>query len=376
MSNTFITPTMVARDAAIAISNRLLVGNLVTRDKENLFTAAKRGDSVKVTVPPAVSDASEFTGTTVAGAVTETEVDLTLEKHFYKRVDLTTKEKSLELSDFTRLVTVPNVQGIQESIDKYFLRIMQVFRKNLSGTVGNRPSTVAHVAAANQKLNDLKVIANGRVALVDTTVEAALIQLPLFTSGDYGQDGPTALREAQIARRMNLDFFRDANLGAFTRSAAAGDITGTVLVDGTVAAGEDTLHIDGITNATGTIYAGTAFTIAGDATRYVVRKDATIADHEVDLLITPVLAAQATDEAAITFEAAGYSNLVYHPNAVAGAIVAPTPLAMGSAVESFNGVSIRVSMDSSIASLADSIVYDVFVGGRVIQPDGGALFCG
>jgi hypothetical protein len=49
---------------------------------------------------------------------------------------------------------------------------------------------------------------------------------------------------------------------------------------------------------------------------------------------------------------------------------------MGSSVQSFNGVSIRVSMDSSIASLSDSIVYDVFVGARVVEPDGGALFCG
>lgn len=376
MANTFITPLLVARDAAISLSNRLLVGNLVTRDKEQMFTAAKIGDSVKVTVPPAVSDASEFSGTTSASAMTETEVDLTLEKHFYKRVDLTTKQKSLELSDFTRLITVPNIQGIQESIDKFILRNMQVFRKNLAGTIGNRPSTVAHYAAGMKLLNDNKIVLPGRIALIDTTVATSLIQIEQFTSGDFGDDGPTALREGQIARRLGLDFFQNANLGAFVRSAAANDIAGTVLVDGTAAAGGTTLHIDGITSTTGTIYAGCAFTIAGDSTRYVVRKDASIAGNEVDLLITPTLAAEAADGAAITFEAAGYSNIIYHPYAVAAAIVAPQPLAIGSAVESFNGVSIRVSMDSSITSLADSIVYDVFVGCRVIQPDGGCLVAG
>lgn len=376
MANTFITPLLVARDAAISLSNRLLVGNLISRDKEGLFTAAKVGDSIKVTVPPAVSDASEFTGSTSASDMTETDVDLTLEKHFYKRVDLTTKQKSLELSDFTRLVTVPNIQGIQESIDKFILRNMQVFRKNLAGTIANRPSTVAHYAAGMKLLNDNKVIGPGRVALIDTTVATSLIQIDEFTSGDFGADGPSALREGQIANRLGLAFYQNANLGAFSRSAAANDIAGTVVVDGTVAAGGKTLHIDGITSATGTIYAGCAFTIAGDSTRYVVRKDAAIASNEVDLLITPALAAQATDGAAITFEAAGYSNIIYHPYAVAGAIVAPQPLAVGSAVESFNGVSIRVSMDSSITSLADSIVYDVFVGCRVIQPEGGCLVAG
>lgn len=379
MGNTFITPSMVARDAAITLDDRLVVGNLVARDKEGLFTAGKVGHSVKVTVPPAVSDASEFSGSTSAADQTETEIDLTLEKHFYKRIDLTTKQKSLELSDFTRLVTLPAVQGIAESIDKFFLRNMQVFRKNLTGTVGNRPSTAAHVAAANKTLNDLKVMGSGRIALVDTTVEASLTQLTNWASQDYGQDGPSAVREGYLARRWGFDFVRDANLGAFSRSSAAGCLTGSPVTKddaGVLAVGDTSITVDGITDATGTIYAGTAFTLAGDATRYVVRKDATIASNTVTLTITPGLAADPGDGAVVTWEAAGYSNLVYHLNAVAGAIVAPVPLAQGSSVQSFRGVSLRVSMDSSITSLADSIVYDVFVGCRVIQPDGGALFCG
>lgn len=379
MGNTFVTPEMVARDAAITLDDRLTVGNLVARDKEGLFTAGKIGDSVTVTVPPAVTEASEFTGSTSAGNLTETEIDLTLEKHFYKRIDLTTKQKSLELSDFTRLVSVPAMQGIALSIDKFFLRNMQVFRRNLTGSVGNRPSTAAHVAAANKTLNDLFVVSSGRIALVDTTVEASLTQLNNWSSQDYGADGPSALREGFLARRWGFDFVRDANLGEFLRSAAANDIAGTVLTKddaNALAVGDTQIVIDGITSATGTIYAGTAFTLAGDSTRYVVRKDATIASNTATLTITPALAADPGDGAEVTFEAAGYSNLVYHPNAVAGAIVAPTPLAVGSSVASFRGISVRVSMDSSLTSLADSIVYDVYVGCRVIEPNGGALFCG
>jgi hypothetical protein len=379
MGNTFVTPEMVARDAAITLDDRLIVGNLVARDKEGLFTAGKIGDSVKVTVPPAVTEASEFSGSTSAGDLTETEIDLTLEKHLYKRIDLTTKQKSLELSDFTRLVSVPAMQGIALSIDKFFLRNMQVFRRNLTGTVGNRPSTAAHVAAANKTLNDLFVVSSGRIALVDTTVEASLTQLNNWSSQDYGADGPSALREGFLARRWGFDFIRDANLGAFSRSAAANDIAGTVVTKddaNALAVGDTQIVIDGITSATGTIYAGTAFVLAGDTTRYVVRKDAAIASNTATLTITPGLVADPGDGAALTFEAAGYSNLVYHPNAVAGAIVAPTPLAVGSSVASFRGISVRVSMDSSLTSLADSIVYDVYVGCRVIEPNGGALFCG
>jgi len=376
MGNTFITPQLVARDAAIAAANRLVVGNIVSRDKEKLFTADKIGDEVKVTIPPAVVDAGEFTGETVASEQTETEVSLKIEKHFYKRVDLTTKQRSLELSDFTRLVTLPAVTGIMSSVDKFISRKMQVFRANLTGTVGNRPSTMAHIAAATKSLNDRWIPKSGRIALIDTTVEQSFSQLAQFTSQDYGADGPAALREAILGRRYGFEYVTDPNLGAFSRSAAANDIAGTVLVDGTVALGGTTLHIDGITSTTGTIYAGTVFTIAGHTSRYVVTADATIAGNECDVAIYPALEAEATNEDAITFEAAGYSNLVYHPAAIAAAIVAPTPMLTNSSVQSFMGVSIRVTLGGSVVTLADSVVYDVFVGSRVLQPEGGALFCG
>lgn len=376
MSNTFITPTLVARDAAIASANRLIVGNLISRDKEGQFTANKVGDEIKVTIPPAVTDASEFTGSTAASDQTETQVGLKIEKHFYKRVDLTTKQKSLELSDFTRLVTVPAISGLMASADKFMLRKMQVFRQNLVGTVGNRPSTMAHIAAATKKLDDLFVNPNGRIALIDSTVKESLSQLAQFQSRDYGDDAPAGLRDGTLGRRYGFLFAMDQHLGAFTRSEAAGDITGTVLTNGTPAVGATTISIDGITNATGTIYAGTVFTLAGDTTRYVVAKDATIASNAADLEITPALVAAPGDGAALTFEAAGYSNLVYDPYAVAGAIIPPVPLAVNSAVEFYNGVGVRVSMGSSLVSLSDSIVYDIFVAGRVIQPNGGALFAG
>lgn len=372
MSNTFITPTLVARDAAITLANRLIVGNLVSRDKEAIFTGQKAGDSIKVTVPPAITDAAEFSGSTSATDVQEKQIDLTLEKHFYKRIDLTSKQKSLELSDFTRLVLVPNIAGIAESIDKYLLKQMQVFRKNLTGTVGNRPSTMAHIAAATKTLNDLKLTKAGRIALVDSTVEQSLSQLAQFQSQDYGADAPAGLAEATLGRRYGFNFVTDVNLGAFDR----GDIAGTVLTNGAPAAGASSLSVDGLTAATGTIRAGTVLTIAGDTTRYVVRKDATIAGNAADLTVAPALAAAPGDNAAITFEAAGYSNVVFHPNAISAAIVAPAPLNTNSSVQTFNGFSVRVSMDSSLASLSDSMVIDVFCGARVIEPDGGALFCG
>jgi hypothetical protein len=372
MGNKFITPTHVARDASIVLNDLLVVGHILHRDKEAKFKGSKIGDSMKVTVPPVLGDADEFSGSTSATNIVETEIDLTLEKHFYKRVDLTTKQKSLELHDFTRLVTVPVMRSFSQSIEKYLTNQLQVFRHVLSGTVTNRPSTAAHIAAANKALNDAFISKSGRVALIDTTVESSLLQLAQFESRDKGDDGPSGLRNATLGTRYGFTYHPDALLGAFSR----GDVGGTVLVSATTAAGSETLVIKDLSEAAGTIRAGTVFVIAGDTTRYVVRKDAKAASNVATLTIYPALKAQAAGDAGITFEAAGYMNLAFHPAAVTAAIVAPDPLNVNSVVQSINGISVRVSMDSSITTLADSVVFDLFVGARVIQPNGGCLFCG
>lgn len=371
--NKFVTPTAVARDASVILGNLLTVGNLVSRDKEQIFTGGKVGDTIKVSVSPVFGDANEFVSTTTATNVIQGEVELKLDKHFYVRVDLTTKQKSLELPDFTADVVAPAMRSISQSIDKYFTSKMQVFRANLTGNVANRPSTLLHLAAANQTLNDALISNSGRVALVDTTVEASLLQLSEFKSVDFGADKPAGLRDAILRRAFGFDFYRDALLGEFDR----GDVIGTVQADGGAAKGATTVALKSFTNADGVIKAGTVFTAAGTATRYVVVKDAVKATNKATVEVYPALTAAINNEDAITFEAAGYSNLVYHPSAVAGAIVAPEALWGGnSAVQSINGISVRVSMDGSINSLSDSVVFDVMTGCRVIQPNGGALFCG
>ena len=372
MANTFVTPTMVARDASIVLNNLLVVGNIVGRDKEAQFTGSKIGDSLKVTVPPVFGDANEFGGSTNATDVTESEIDLTLEKHFYQRIDLTTKQRSLELHDFTRLVTIPAMRSISQSVDKYMLAHLRVFAAQLAGTVTSRPADIGHLAAANKALNDALIPASGRQMLVDTTVESSLLQQNAFISQDYGSDGPTGLRNATLGTRYGFTFVVDALAGAHDR----GDVAGSVLVDGTTAAGNDTITLKDFTNATGTVKAGTVFTIAGDDTRYVIRKNVEKASNGGVFRIYPALQSQAAGDAAITFEAAGFQNIAFHPNAVTAAIVAPEPLSTNSSRQAINGIGVRVSMSSSTISLADSIVYDVFTGFRVIQPNGGCLVGG
>lgn len=371
MSNTFVTPTAVVRDAAIYLAKRLVVAGNISRKVESVFSG-KAGDTVKVKVPMAVTEASELTSTTSAETLTQTSVDVALEKHFYKRVNLTTKDSKLNLDDFTETITRPAMEGIALSIDKYLIRKMQLgFFGRYSGTITNRPSTAAHVLAAHKLLDDKYVAQMGRVGLIDTTVKQSLLATDAFINMNYGADN--ALKDLELGYRLGAKWAVDPASAAFAR----GDIAGTLDLGANVAAGASSISVDAFTDATGTVKAGTVLTIAGDTTRYVVTADATIAANSATLLVSPVIAANASKDAVVTIEGARYGNFLFVPGSVAGAIIAGDPLpGMNSVTYTYQDVTVRFSQDGSLSTLSSDAVFDVMVGGEVINADGGCIIGG
>ena len=372
MANTFITPTAVVRDAAIYLAKRLYVASHISREVEKTF-GAKVGDTVKVRAPMAVSEASELSTTTSAENVTQTSVDVTLEKHFYKRATLTSKEQKLSLDDFTRTITAPFMSGIALSVDKYLLKKMQIgFALNVSGTVTNRPSTATHFLAAHKKLDDSYVTQQGRVGLIDTTVKQSLLGDAAFINMTYGADN--ALRDLELGSRLGAAWVPDPASGAFDR----GTVAGTLDLHANVAKDAETISLDGFSDASGTLNAGTVLTIAGDTTRYVVTADATVASNAAaSVSVSPAIAANAAKDSVVTVEGARYGNFLFVPGAVAGAIVAPDPLpGMQSVTYTYDGVTVRFSQDGSISTLSSDVVFDVLVGGEVISSTGGVIVGG
>ncbi len=74
----------------------------------------------------------------------------------------------------------------------------------------------------------------------------------------------------------------------------------TLAVDGTTALGSGTITLDA-SGMRGWMYAGVKFTIAGDATVYTVSTDLEAASNALTgLAFTPVLAAEAADDAVVT----------------------------------------------------------------------------
>jgi len=371
MSNTFITPSAVVRDAALYLNDSMLLGNLVNRNVEQTF-ATKVGSTVKVKGVPSFGTADEFISSTSATNVVEGATDVTIEKHFYKRVDITSDEALLSVDDFNQQVTLPAVRALIRGVDSYFLqKIVGGFARNIVGTAGSSPSTHAHILAAEKKIFDNRGDNSQLIGVISSTAHASFSALNVFTSQDYGAERPAGLRSNSLGMMSGINWFRTPNAG----SLAHGDIAGTVLVDGTVATGT-TLHVDGFDSATGVVNEGARFVIAGDATVYTVTAKATIANSECDLIITPTLAAQATNEAAITFQTAPTTNVVYNPMGVAGAILPGPVMGPQTAVASVNGLGMRIISDISTSTLAGTWVFDLYAGCKVTMNEFGAVLQG
>lgn len=374
MANTFKLTAKVIRDAAIILSENLVAANLCNRDIEQPF-AEKVGDEIEVKVVPDAGEADEFTGTTTASNITETSTKIKLEKHFYKRHDLTSKEMTLQVDDFVIQVIAPMVLSIARSVDKYLIaKWAGSFARYLVGSDGTSPTTMAHILAGRKAIIDNLAPYRNMAGIIDTTAEAALLQLAQFTSADYGVDRPAALREGVLGKAHGATFFTSQNaITAFNR----GDIAGTVTVAGAGQTGTS-INVTAFTAATGTVKEGTRLTAAGLTGTYTVVEDAVIASNAATLKLDRAMNASPTNTGAVTFSTAFKQNLLYNIRAAAGCIIAPAPLSGGveGGVENHNGLSIRIGMQGSLSGLSNTIVADVFCGGKVIYPKAGVVLQG
>ena len=372
MANTFVDTDLVVKDASLYLSDQLLAANLMNRSIEGAY-ATKVGQTIKVKVPVTLGSAAHLSSTTSATDITETSSDVIIEKHFYKRVDVTSDQSTFSLSNFTEDITIPAVNSLIRSVEDYSIgKIVGGFSDNVAGTIGTEPSTLAHIAAAEKVIFDNRGDMNGLAAILDSTAYASFWQLDKFTSVDYGAERPQALREMGLGKLGGISYFRSPNAGTFSQ----GDIAGTVLCKGAVAVGDTTITADGFTAATGYVEEGTKFTVAGTADVYTVTKRTAIASHTAILPISPAATTIEDDDDALTFGTAQKECVIYNPKGVAGAIVPGAVLGANQAAASYNGIGLRVTNDVSTSTLAGSWVFDLYCGVRVVRPEYGVLLQG
>jgi hypothetical protein len=114
MSNTFITPTVVANEFLMQLESALVMGNLVHRGFSKDFV--KVGDTITVKRPATFTAEPVQSGMSVQG-VTESSISLKIDHREGVLVTYTAEDASLKISDFNAQITIPAVRAIAEKID-------------------------------------------------------------------------------------------------------------------------------------------------------------------------------------------------------------------------------------------------------------------
>lgn len=370
LANTFLTTTLIAREALIRLRNKLVMKALVYGDYNSTFQ--KQGDTIRVKKPP-VYVADEFGGTINLQDIGEDSVNVTLNHIADVSVNWTSKEKALDLDQFGLQVLDPAMEAIAQKIDE---DIMKEFYKEVPffvGTSGTTPDGLDDFANAALMLNNKKVPNAGRNGVWDPTAYSKFSILDAIVHAD--KSGSTAaLREGSIGRIQGMDNYWSQNVQ--THTAGTFVAVSAPKINTLAVVGSNTLVLKGGAG-TETILAGDVFSVStgGVDYYYAAASNAAASGGVVTVTTTTkVLAAHAVDNV-ITFPdktAGGHvANLSFIRNACAF-VSRPLEVPMGGVSgysTNFEGISLRVTAGYDMTTKKEILSIDTLYGIKAVYPE-------
>lgn len=211
MANTFLTPSIIAKEALMVLRNNAVMANLVHRDFSNDFVAGV-GDTITIR-KPAKFVANEFTGSgpiTVQDA-TENSETVKMDKLLDVSFSVTSADMAMNIQDFSKQLLVPAMQAFADKIDNYILSLGD---KITNKVVQADAVTSTDVVDARAFLTKAAAPLTERRFVYNSDVEANLLKTDLFINASAVGDEGTALREASLGRKFGMDFYVDQNMDA------------------------------------------------------------------------------------------------------------------------------------------------------------------
>ena len=394
MSNTILTPTVIAKEALRILSNNLIFVNKVNRTWEGEFdkevNGYKPGSSVNIRKP------ARFTSTTsVPLAVqdfTEQYTSLSINTQRHVDVKFSSQELTLNLTDFSTRVLEPVMTQLANDIDTDALQMYQDVN-NIVGTPGSTPNSFLSLGNAFARLGQEAAPTTPLTTVLDPL---ASIYMADAMKGLFSQDIVNEAIESGSINRI----LSDVKMAQGIRQHTVGTLGGTPLVNGTTVSGATTLVTDGWTAAAANrLKKGDVFTIAGvyavnpltRQTTGVLRNFVVTADTASDgsgnatIPIYPAIissgalqtvTALPADNAALTIltgsSATSYAqNMMFHRDAFAFASV-PLEMPKGvdfSAMERYKGITVRVVRQYDINNDQLPCRVDVLYGYKTVFPE-------
>lgn len=168
MSNTILTPNIIANEALDVLRTNAVMANLVHRDYSSEFVAGV-GDTITVR-KPATFEAKEFTTEVEVQDATEGKVPVKMDKLLDVTFAVTSKELTMGIVDFSAQFLVPAMQAFADKIDGYLLALEKDVTNRVDHTKG--AIAVADIIAARKFLVDAKAPSTERRFVYGSQAEA------------------------------------------------------------------------------------------------------------------------------------------------------------------------------------------------------------
>ena len=351
MANTFLTPSVVAREALMVLENNLVMANLVHRDYSDEFVQV--GDTVTIR-KPAKFTAKNFAGAIVRQDASEGSVAVKIDRHRDVSFEVTSKEMTLDIKDFSSQLIAPAMRAIAQAVDEDLLNECANIAASVQATAD--PSDLADLAALAKTLDAAMAPLDQRRLVLSTAHKYRYALTDNLSKVAYAGSGET-LRNAELGRVYTLDTYMDQNcpdsLSAAPGTAGAYQVTGT--------AGATVVALTGVSAATATVKKGDCFIL--DGYRYHFTEDKTAVSGAVAQVgIDCELVKDYTN--ADAYVVSKPHSLAFHRNAIA-LVTRPLALPMGddrAAIISGNGLGVRVVYGYDQDTKKDTVSLDVIYG--------------
>ena len=405
MSNSVLTIDVIAKEALMILDNELGAAKAVHRGYESEFGNAmngyEAGDTVSIKRP---TDFTVRDGATASNQdIVEGKVAITVDKQKGVDFGFTSKELTLNIKELSERVIRPAMVQLANQVDSDVLALAKKV-PNWVGTAGQTINSFSDFAKAPERLDECAVPVADRSAFLSPGDHWGLVgnQTSLYIQGPAG----SAYREGSLGKIGGVDTFMAQNVASLTTGTRAGTIKVDLSITSATTAYADvkdtmlqTIHIDGLTNATDTVEDGEVFTIAGvydvnpvtkarlpHLKQFTVVGSVTAASNETDLVIYPamiwsgafqnvsVVGVSDLNNQDVTFmgsaSTAYRQNMVFNKSAFALCMVpmVSPPGAPQVSRQSYKGTSVRLIPTYDGTNDRSNFRLDILYGVKAIDP--------
>jgi len=390
-SNTLLTPTIIAKEALMQLTNNLGMAKHVYRTYKNEFR--KVGDTITIRKPNKfrVTETQARSGTDLVEPKTTLQVSTQAHVSWaFSSVELTQT-----IEEYSKRYISPGANALANSVDSTLCGLYtDVF--NWAGTPGTTPSTFKALGDAQTILDNESAPQGKRYAVLNPAAHWAMAD---GLKGTFAQKAASDIHgKGYLGTVANLDIYMDQNIknhttGAFTSSS-------TPVINEAVATAATEFLTDGWASGAADVHKGDIFTVAtvnqvntmsgistGNLKNWVVTAQTDDTTGYMDVPVAPAIVyvsggaysntdALPADPDALVFvgtESTTYpQNLIFCPE---GFCLVTLPIEMPSNVwgaretDKEAGISIRVVKQYDIDADEEICRMDILYGVKTLYPE-------